>query len=57
MSGMQSQELAEGGPADDWEDEFEMFDEFVLLEPPKYDEYNTTENLNKERNRLVESQG
>lgn len=39
------------GDAENWEEaiEDEMFDEFVVLQPPDMQKYNTTENLSKER--------
>jgi len=39
------------GDAEGWEEaiEDEMFDEFVVLQPPDMQKYNTTENLSKER--------
>lgn len=40
---------------DDWEGlEDELFDDFVVLQPPDMDKYNTSENLSKENNQKNE---
>mmetsp|Transcript_16093 Transcript_16093/g.20422 ORF Transcript_16093/g.20422 Transcript_16093/m.20422 type:complete len:189 (-) Transcript_16093:1266-1832(-) len=46
----------EGGDTDAWDDmNDEIFDDFVVLEAPDLEKYNTTENLQKEKSQKDES--
>ena len=40
---------SQGGELDEWEDDDELFDDFVILERPNFDKYNKQSQLEKER--------